>query len=164
MNQITKYKQNINIPLTIFFIIIILIMGFFGIKLLKNPKDESEFLLGVILCIVFAITIISVPIGILKGNIEIKKEQKFIKETNPFDSKIENTKDIVAILLDLCAKNYFKLIKKDNKYIIKVLSTDDSKLLKNEIMKTGYDQLINNSSFQIDNINNITFDNIEIEN
>ena len=30
-------------------------------------------------------------------------------------------------------------------------------------MKTGYPKLVKNSSFQIDDINNITFDNIEIK-
>ena len=34
--------------------------------------------------------------------------------------------------------------------------------LTKEIMKTGYSQLVKNSSFQIDDINNINFDNIEI--
>ena len=34
--------------------------------------------------------------------------------------------------------------------------------LTKDIMKTGYSKLIKNSSFQIDDINNITFDNIEI--
>ncbi len=35
--------------------------------------------------------------------------------------------------------------------------------LTKEIMKTGYPKLVKNSSFQIDDINNITFDNIEIK-
>lgn len=35
--------------------------------------------------------------------------------------------------------------------------------LTKDIMKTGYSKLIKNSSFQIDDINNITFDNIEIK-
>ena len=34
--------------------------------------------------------------------------------------------------------------------------------LTKDIMKTGYSKLIKNSSFQIDDINNINFDNIEI--
>ena len=35
--------------------------------------------------------------------------------------------------------------------------------LTDEIMKSGYKQLIDNSSFQVDDINNITLYNIEIE-
>ena len=35
--------------------------------------------------------------------------------------------------------------------------------LTKEIMKTEYPKLVKNSSFQIDDINNITFDNIEIK-
>lgn len=36
--------------------------------------------------------------------------------------------------------------------------------LTKDIMKTGYKQLVENSSFQIDDIDNITINNIEIDN
>lgn len=49
-----------------------------------------------------------------------------------FDSTLENEKDIVAVILDLCAKGYLQLEKKSNKYIIKILNKDSSNLLSNE--------------------------------
>lgn len=50
-----------------------------------------------------------------------------------FDSTLENEKDIVAVILDLCAKGYLKLEQHSNKYIIKILEKDSSKLLSNEL-------------------------------
>lgn len=89
--------------------------------------------------------------GNLKGRMFINKENKKIKKENPyiyyrelpnnygigvtsllFDSKIENYKDIVAVILDLCAKKYLSLIKGSDKYYIKLLKGIDDELLTNE--------------------------------
>ena len=51
------------------------------------------------------------------------------------DSTIENYKDIVAVILDLCAKKYLNLEKQGDKYIIKVLKGIDDSLLSNEKYK-----------------------------
>lgn len=41
-------------------------------------------------------------------------------------------KDIVAVILDLCAKKYLKLFKLENKYFIQVLNYQNNQLLENE--------------------------------
>lgn len=48
------------------------------------------------------------------------------------DSTLENYKDIVAVVLDLCARKYLNLKKDNNKYILKVLKGIDDNLLSNE--------------------------------
>ena len=48
------------------------------------------------------------------------------------DSTIENYKDIVAVILDLCAKKYLYLEKRNNSYVIKLLKDSDEYLLQNE--------------------------------
>ena len=82
---------------------------------------------------------IGIIMGLAKAQVQISKENKYIKNTNPyiyyrylpnnfgigvttllFDSTIENYKDIVAVILDLCAKKYLSLIKQNDKYVIKV--------------------------------------------
>ena len=90
-------------------------------------------------------------IGYCKANQKKYMDKKYINETNPyiyyrelpnnygigitsilFDSTIEKQKDIIAVILDLCAKKYLKIIKQDDKYIIKVLKPSDDNLLNNE--------------------------------
>ena len=49
------------------------------------------------------------------------------------DSTIENKKDIIAVILDLCAKGYLELEKEANgNYSIKILNNDINNLLSNE--------------------------------
>ena len=90
-------------------------------------------------------------LGKIKGKSFIHKENKAIKKANPyiyyrelpnnygigvtsllFDSKIENEKDIIAVVLDLCAKKYLSLNKEMDKYFIKILKPVDEHLLDNE--------------------------------
>lgn len=108
------------------------------------------FFLIFILCLIIA-SFLGGLFGDLKGKIFISKEDKKIRDTNPyiyyrelpnnygigvtsllFDSKIENYKDIVAVILDLCAKRYLLLIKGVDRYYIKILKGVDEKLLNNE--------------------------------
>ena len=48
------------------------------------------------------------------------------------NSKIENEKDIVVIILNLCAKKYLNLKKDNQKYTITVIKNIDTNLLYNE--------------------------------
>lgn len=108
--------------------------------------------------------------GFLKGKMHIRRENKNIKKTNPyiyyrelpndfgvgvtsllFDSTIENKKDIVAVILDLCAKKYLKLEKANDRYIIRVLKGLDAYLLSNElyILSLIIDNNLKNLDYQI---------------
>lgn len=121
--------------------------GFFQTKMAK--------ILPLFIICFFFVFIISGLIGsfsgIIKGRKIIKNENKYIKKINPylyyrelpnsfgigvttllFDSTIENYKDVVAVILDLCARKYLHLIKQNDKYIIKVLKGIDNNLLNNE--------------------------------
>ena len=108
------------------------------------------FALVLLLCIIISSIIGSIT-GRIKGKKFIDKENKKINKTNPyiyyrelpnnygigvtsllFDSKIENYKDIIAVILDLCAKKYISLIKENDKYYIQILKGSDDELLSNE--------------------------------
>ena len=121
-----------------------------GIFQTNAMKIMVLFILVLFLCFIIS-GIIGNIIGSLKGKSFINKENKIIKRTNPyiyyrelpnnygigvtsllFDSKIENYKDIIAVILDLCAKKYLSLIKGNDKYYIKILKGVDDQLLSNE--------------------------------
>lgn len=108
--------------------------------------------------------------GFLRGKMHIRRENKYIKKTNPyiyyrelpnnfgvgvtsllFDSTIENKKDIVAVILDLCAKKYLKLEKVNDRYVIRVLKGIDAYLLANElyILSLIIDNNLKNLDYQI---------------
>ncbi len=106
-------------------------------------------------------------LGKFKAYLEIHKVNKDIKKTNPYiyyrelpnnygigiitllvDSTLENEKDIVAVILDLCAKKYLSLVKNNDKYIIKVLKPVDDNLFVNE--KYILNLIINNDLKSID--------------
>lgn len=95
------------------------------------------------------------PIGILLGKIRAKhkilQEDLNVRLTNPYqyykelpnnygigiatllnDSTIENEKDIIAALLDLCAKGYLHLSKHSDHYVIRLLPTAKPTTLTNE--------------------------------
>lgn len=111
------------------------------------------------------ITIFS-HVGTLLGKIRNSIVNIFSKKPNPylyfrelpndfgigitsllFDSTLENEKDIVAVILDLCARGYLSLEKQNKKYTIKILNTDTSKLLNNEIYI--FDLLVTNKLKEI---------------
>ncbi len=106
--------------------------------------------------VVLVLTSVSYLIGQIIAKINIRRLNRKIEKNNKYlyyrelpnhfgigvntlliDSKIENKKDIVAVILDLCARKYLKLFKLGNKYIIKVLNYTANGLLENEkyIMK-----------------------------
>ena len=115
--------------------------------------------LGYILCTAILAVMLFIPVNALiitnrdvkKARSLIDKENKDIENNKAFiyfrelpnnygigvntlltDSSMENYKDIVAVILDLCAKRYLRLNKVKNKYIVKVLKGIDDKLLSNE--------------------------------
>lgn len=143
----------------------------FGIILTKVFDD----LIGKTICFSAVFLIIgifgSIFIGMLYGKIRTRiKEngiEKEIKSNNPYiyyrelpnnygigissiliNKTIENEKDIVACMLDLCARKYLKLEKVGDKYTITILKKSTDDLLNNEtyILK----HLINNTIQQID--------------
>lgn len=158
----TKVTFSLMILTVVFYIVFILGLIYGIIKVYKMPLTKTGlfhpstmkvlvlFILIYLLC--FTISgIIGNILGTLKGKRYINKEDKIIKKTNPyiyyrelpnnygigvtsllFDSKIENYKDIIAVILDLCAKKYLSLIKENDKYYIKVLKNVDNELLINE--------------------------------
>ena len=151
MNKETKYSKTYNLKATIFSVLLLVVLTILLIHFLFGANNILEVLVCIILLTLIFFGLIGVIAGILKGKWQILKENKYIKNTNPyiyyrdlpnnfgigvtsllFDSTIENYKDIVAVILDLCARKYLSLIKQNDKYIIKVLKNIDSDLLSNE--------------------------------
>lgn len=165
----TRYRKTCDIKLTV---ICSVFLGIFVIVFIWNVLFADLLLLrfasGIFLLIIIC-GLIGVVQGIAKGKKEIKIENELIKNTNSyiyyrelpnsfgigvasllFDSTIENEKDIVAVILDLCARKYLRLTKKMGKYMVEVLKQIDSELLSNEkyIM----------SCILYDNIQNINYE------
>ena len=158
-----KIPFSLIVLIIIFYIIFPIGLVYGIIKIYTMPLTETGlfqtiagkilalFILIVLLCFTI-LGVIGNIVGTLKGKRTINKEYKNIKKNNPyiyyrelpnnygigvtsllFDSKIENYKDIIAVILDLCAKKYLSLIKReDDKYYIKVLKNIDNELLSNE--------------------------------
>lgn len=151
MNKQTKYKKTYNLPATIISFIITIIFLIILFKAINYAHNILELFI-IIFFIAFTISgLIGSVSGIIKGRRIIINENKYIKKINPyiyyrelpnsfgigvttllFDSTIENYKDIVAVILDLCARKYLHLVKHNDKYIIKILKGIDNDLLSNE--------------------------------
>ena len=163
-----KYKigELIIIIMTIIFLLppitLIILKKFF------NDFNLDFLIVGTFVpAIIFGILLIS----ILYGKIRVKKKEilieKEIKLDNPYiyyrvlpnnfgigissilvNKTIENEKDIIACILDLCARKYLKLEKVDDKYIITILKNSTTNLFSNEtyILK----HLMSNTVQQID--------------
>lgn len=147
----TKYKKNGNLMATIFSISFLIILTVILIYHLLHTTNILEIFVCLFLLTLIVFGIIGTILGAIKGALQIAKENKYIKKTNPyiyyrelpnnfgigvtsllFDSTIENYKDIVAVILDLCAKKYLKLVKQNDKYSIEILKPIDDDLLSNE--------------------------------
>ncbi len=148
MNKGAKTGKTINIKATIFIYFLFLALFLFLFFYFDN------FIVKTVCIVMLAMVtawFIGIIMGLAKAQVQISKENKYIKNTNPyiyyrylpnnfgigvttllFDSTIENYKDIVAVILDLCAKKYLSLIKQNDKYVIKVLKNIDDNLLSNE--------------------------------
>ena len=158
----TKITFSLIILMILFYVLFPIALIFGIIKVYSMPLTETGFfqtitmkiLVLFVLIFFFCFTISSMLgslCGTLKGKKAIYKESKSIKKTNPyiyfrelpnnygigvtsllFDSTIENYKDIIAVILDLCARKYLSIIKSNDKYYIKILKDVDKKLLSNE--------------------------------
>lgn len=132
-------------------------------------KISSLGTIGIIFLFFFP-TFVGLISGILRAKSHVRRENKYIQKTNPyiyyrelpndfgvgvtsllFDSIIENRKDIVAVILDLCAKKYLKLEKVNDRYVVKVLKGIDAYLLANElyILSLIIDNNLKNLDYQI---------------
>lgn len=125
----------------------------FAISVWDEGKFGSILIIASVISFLYAFIIPSLKFrtGSANAKKEINKEDTRIKNDNQYvylrelpnnfgigvttllmDSTIENSKDIVAVILDLCAKKYLYLSKHNDKYIIKVLKPIDNGLLSNE--------------------------------
>lgn len=137
-------------------------LGYGIYKVYTNPITDTGFIQSmgqkilVILVMTFMFCFLLFPplghlFGFLKGKKKVRKDNQKVVKENPyiyfrelpndfgigvtsllFDSKIENYKDIIAVILDLCGKKYLSLVKENENYMIKVLNPGDDKLLSNE--------------------------------
>ena len=149
MNKETKYQKTGSVKLTIKMLLIYVVVQV--ILFAYNLDNPIFFNVLIVFNVFFIIYCLYVLSGVLKGKRAIIKENKYLKKINPYiyfrelpnfygigvttllmDSTIENYKDIVAVILDLCAKKYLNLEKQGDKYIIKVLKGIDNSLLSNE--------------------------------
>ena len=156
----SKFKFNgiqmigliIGIPLIL---LIVYLLIYWYIKMRNEYVGTSSMIyINIIFITIFLVmflpTIFSV-IGTIQAKNKISREDKSIEKENLYlylrelpnnygigvntllmDSTIENYKDIVAVILDLCAKKYLHLEKKNNSYMIKILKDNDNNLLQNE--------------------------------
>lgn len=136
--------------------------------LFQNNRIKILFMLVTsFLSIFIFVGMIGSITGIIKGKTVISKENNDAKNNSPYiyyrelpnnygigvatlliDSTIENYKDVVAVILDLCARGYLKLEKQNDKYLVKVLKNIDDSLLYNE--KYILDLILNNDIKNID--------------
>ena len=149
MNRETKYQKTGSVKLTIGIVLIyIAVQAILFVCNLNNSIALTFLAVSNVFFVIYCVYVLS---GVLKGKRIVSKENKYLKKTNPYiyfrelpnffgigvttllmDSTIENQKDIVAVILDLCAKKYLNLEKQGDKYIIKVLKGIDDSLLSNE--------------------------------
>lgn len=152
-----KYAKSIlaNLITVLIFNAVIICLYIKYCKSLDTSSDPSLHRLYTIIFGVIVVTLVFVNISFLFGQIiakiNMKRINKKIEKQNKYlyyrelpnhfgigintlliDSKIENEKDIVAVILDLCAKKYLKLFKLGNKYFIQVLNNQNNHLLENE--------------------------------
>ncbi len=159
-NNTNYKKQELNITSILIFNLIAILIFIYSFQ--TSIKSFMLLVFGIYLFV-----LIFKLFGKFKAYSEIHKVNKNIKQTNPylyyrelpnnfgigvitllFDSTLENEKDIVAVILDLCAKKYLSLVKSNDKYTIKVLKPVDDNLLVNE--KYVLNLIINNDLKSID--------------
>lgn len=151
MNKETKYRKTYNLKATVFSVLLLIAVTILLIYFLLNADNILTITVCTLLICLIIFGMIGIIVGIIKGKLQILNENKYIKKTNPYiyyrelpnnfgigvttlliDSTIENYKDIVAVILDLCARKYLSLVKQGEKYIIKILKDIDDGLLSNE--------------------------------
>ena len=127
-------------------------MGITGFKEALGQKDILTILYYGLPILIYLIPLIFLIVGVFKANMNIHKENKFDKNINLetyfrelpnsfgiglasllCDFTMENKKDIIAVILDLCARKYLSLEKRGEKYYIRVTNQREDKIfLKNE--------------------------------
>lgn len=155
-----KDKYKIGEVVILIFIIVFIVCIMF-LLLLRKLLDNSFINIFIIFSSIPVVLFGMIYIGILYGKIRVKKKELLMKKDiildNPYiyyrelpnnygigissilmDKTIENDKDIIACILDLCARGYLRL---DNK-VINVLDKDYSNLLSNEVYIM--DNIVNN--------------------
>lgn len=151
MNKETKYRKTYNLKATVFSVLLLIAITILLIYFLLNADNILTITVCTLLICLIIFGMIGIIVGIIKGKLQILNENKYIKKTNPYiyyrelpnnfgigvntlliDSTIENYKDIVAVILDLCARKYLSLVKQGEKYVIKILKDIDDGLLSNE--------------------------------
>lgn len=163
-----KYKIGEIIIILMTIIFLFPIIELIILKKFFNDLNLDFFVVGAFVPVIFFGILL---ISILYGKMRVKKKEilieKEIKLNNPYiyyrelpnnfgigissvlvNKTIENEKDIIACILDLCARKYLKLEKVDDKYMITILKNSTTNLLSNEtyILK----HLMNNTVQQID--------------
>lgn len=141
-------------------------------------KIGMVFFIGILFIFFPLVTLLGKIIGTSKAKHKIKKDENFIKKINPYiyyrelpndygigictlliDSSIENEKDIIATILNLCAKKYLKLEKNNNNYKVYILKEiDDKPYLTDEDIKN---KLYLNEKYVLTCLKNNTIKNID---
>ena len=146
----TKYTSRSPVISAIVIMIVMLFSGF-SIWGLCVPCDWSLKVICIFWLVSLFVSLLGSMIGTLSGKRKIKRQTNTILKRNPYiyfrelpndfgvgvtslliDSTLENYKDVVAVILDLCAKKYLNLRKENDKYVVTVLKDIDSGLLTNE--------------------------------
>ena len=144
MNR-TGLNNNFKFNSTVIRMLIMLVMVFTIVAFLVPG------VLGFGIDFILFIFILPKLLGNVKAKSKIRKLEKSVKLDNPYlyfrelpnsygigvctvlmDSFIENEKDIVAVILDLCARGYLHLDKMGDNYTLKVIKGIDENLVSNE--------------------------------
>lgn len=166
--RLTKSNPFKNFILTPILIIIYIGMFYLTYLCIRDYYGYTNLFWG-IKYLVYAFWLLNILhlIGFLLAKFQVFRQKFWEHITNPytyfrelpsdfgvgvtsilFDSTIENNKDIIAVLLDLCAKKYITLSKQNDKYIISVLKKPDTYLLYNE--RYILSSIINNNLKNLD--------------
>lgn len=171
-----KYKMGEIIIILMAIMFSLPIIGFIRFKKLFDDFNfgffnDSNFAFFIVCAFIPIVIFVGLLIGILYGKIRVKKKElsieKEIKLDNPYiyyrelpnnfgigissiliNKTIENEKDIIACILDLCARKYLKLEKVDDGYMITILKNSTADLFSNEAYILQH--LMNNTVQQID--------------
>lgn len=157
-----SYKNPIVIIFTIFIVLIIAGLAYLFISVLNHPLTEDGlyqnwFLKSLYLVAIgiFIILCTIWPISLIMSALSAHRQIAYLETTNekfnPYqyykelpnnygigvasllaNSTIENEKDIIAAILDLCAQGYLHLSKHSDHYVIYLQPVSDKAPLKNE--------------------------------
>lgn len=156
LNSLDMNKKSNILILSIQIILCVNVIGaFIGLIAFLIIYRQSKAL--VICAFVLSIPLISILLVLIVSKLKIIISNSMIKLSNPYvyyrelpneygigvatllmNSTIENEKDIVATILDLCARGYLRLEKNNDVYVVTVLKGIDGNLLSNEKFIMSY--------------------------